>query len=96
MLSTSTEKAQVITPDKVDPSRICFGTKVGMRDNLSGKDISYTILGQWESDPDRFILNFKTPLGMQLLNKVVGDELKFEINGTKYDYTILSIEVADF
>ena len=95
-LSEEIEKAQVITPDKVDPSRICFGTKVGMRDNLSGKDISYTILGQWESDPDRFILNFKTPLGMQLLNKVVGDELKFEINGTKYDYTILSIEVADF
>ena len=95
-LSEEIEKAQVITPDKVDPSKISFGTKVKMMDNLQKKEITYTILGQWESDPDRYILNFKTPLGMSLLNKVVGDELKFEINGTKYDYTILSIEVADF
>ena len=81
---------------KVDPSKISFGTKVKMMDNLQNKEITYTILGQWESDPDRYILNFKTPLVMSLLNKVVGDELKFEINGTKYDYTILLIEVADF
>lgn len=95
-LTEEIEKAQVITPDKVDPSRISFGTKVTMMDNLKKEKIVYTILGQWESDPDKYILNFKTPLGMSLLNKVVGDELKFEINGTNYDYTILEIEVADF
>ena len=65
-------------------------------DMLVSAGCQYTILGQWESDPDHGILNFKTPLGMKLLNRSVGDELDFEINGTPYSYTVKDIKVADF
>ena len=95
-LTDELEKAQVITPSMVDSSKISFGTEVDLRDNIQNKDVTYTILGQWESDPDRHILNFKTPLGMALMNKSKGDELKFDINGTKYDFTVKDIKVATF
>ncbi len=95
-LSDEIEKAQVITPDIVDPSKISFGCEVKLMDNTQNQEITYIILGQWESDPDQHILNFKTPLGMALMNKVVGDKLKFDINGTKYDFLVLDIKVADF
>lgn len=95
-LTDEIEKAQVITPDMVNDSKISFGTEVTLHDNLQDKDITYTILGQWESDPDNGILNFKTPLGMKLLNKTVGDELDFSINGNPYSYKVLSIRTASF
>ena len=80
----------------VNDSKISFGTEVTLHDNLQDKDITYTILGQWESDPDNGILNFKTPLGMKLLNKTAGDELDFSINGNPYSYKVLSIRTASF
>lgn len=95
-ISDEIEKAQVITPAMVDPSKIAFGTEVELYDNNAGEKISYIILGQWESDPDKHILNFKTPLGNALMNKSEGEELKFEINGTQYDLTVKSIKVAEF
>ena len=95
-LTDEIEKAQVITPESVNPSKISFGTEVILHDRLADRDVTYTILGQWESDPERGILNFKTPLGMKLLNKSVGDELDFSINGTAYSYKVISIRVADF
>lgn len=95
-LSDEIEKAQVITPESVNPSRVSFGTTVTLHDRIQDREVQYTILGQWESDPDHGILNFKTPLGMKLLNRSVGDELDFEINGTPYSYTVKDIKVADF
>lgn len=95
-LTDEIEKAQVITPEMVNDSKISFGTEVTLHDNLQNRDITYTILGQWESDPDNGILNFKTPLGMKLLNKTVGDELDFSINGNPYSYKVLSIRTGSF
>ncbi len=95
-LTDEIEKAQVITPDMVNDSKISFGTEVTLHDNIQNKDVTYTILGQWESDPDNGILNFKTPLGMKLLNRTVGDELEFSINGNPYSYKVVSIRTASF
>ena len=95
-LTSEIESAQVVTPESVSTAKIGFGTEVTLHDNISGRDVVYTILGQWESDPDNGILNFKTPLGMELLNKCVGDELDFDINTIHYSYKVLSIKVASF
>ncbi len=95
-LSDEIEKAQVVTPDQVNDSKVSFGTTVVLHDRLQGSDVSYTVLGQWESDPEKGILNFKTPLGMKLLNHQVGDELDFEINGIRYSYLVKSISKASF
>lgn len=90
------ETAQIKSSKDVDPSKVCFGTKVTMMDNIAKKQVVYTIMGLWESDPENNVINFKTPLGTKLYNKVVGDKAKFDINGTKYDFEILAIDVVNF
>jgi transcription elongation GreA/GreB family factor len=95
-LTDEVSSAQVITPDNVDPTYVSFGTKVTFTDNKAKADVVYTIFGPWESDPNRNILNFKAPLGQAIYNMEVGETKKFSINGVDYDYTVKSIEVAEF
>lgn len=88
--------AQVILPENVDTQYVSFGTKVTFHDNLAKKDVTYSLFGPWESDPNKNILNFKAPLGQAIYNMEVGETRKFNINGVDYDYTVKSIEVAEF
>jgi len=90
------ETAQIKSTRDVDVSKISFGTKVTMMDNIAKKKVVYSIMGLWESDPENNVINFKTPLGQNLYNKVVGDEARFDVNGTEYDFKVLSIEALDF
>ena len=49
---------------------------VGSQVVLKGKkEETYSILGMWDSDPDKLYLSFETPLAKLLLGKQVGDEL---------------------
>ena len=95
-LTDEVSAAQVILPENVDLQYVSFGTKVTFRDNKTGKDVSYTLFGPWESDPARNILNFKAPLGQAIYNMEAGETKKFNINGIDYDYTVKSIELAEF
>ena len=58
--------------------------------------MSYTLFGPWESDPSKNILNFKAPLGQAIYNMEAGETKKFNINGIDYDYTVKTIELANF
>ena len=95
-LTDEISSAQVILPENVDPTYVSFGTKVTFHDNLTGKDITYSLFGPWESDPNQNILNFKAPLGQAIYNMEKDERKKFSINGVEYDYTVKSIEVAQF
>jgi transcription elongation factor GreA len=95
-LSDEIEKAQIILPSKVDSSKVGFGTEVTLLDKNENKEVTYQIFGQWESNPDENIINFKTPLGMNLMNKTVNEEFTFSINGQKHSYKVLSIKALDF
>lgn len=88
--------AQVVKPEDVDLQYVSFGTKATFHDNSTGEDVVYTIMGPWESDPTKNILNFKAPLGQKLYNLEKGEEVRFSINGIDYDYTVKDIQLADF
>lgn len=95
-LTDEIDIAKIILPEKVDLNYVEFGTKVTFMDNTSKKEVIYTVLGPWESNPEKNILNFQAPLGQKIYNMKNGENKKFEINGVKYDYTVLKIELADF
>lgn len=95
-LSKEVSEARVVTPDNVDDTRIQFGTVVTLHDNLQKKNVVYSVMGQWESDPGKGILNFKAPLCRMLYNHQVGDNIQFELNGTRFDMTVISIKKASF
>jgi transcription elongation factor GreA len=95
-LTDETSIAQIILPENVDTQYVSFGTKVTFLDKKTGSEVQYTLLGPWESDPYKNILNFKAPLGQAIYNMEVNEEKKFNINGVDYDYVVKKIELADF
>ena len=95
-LSEQLENAKPVSRDDVNDKSIGFGTVAVLHDNIRNADITYTIMGPWESDPDNNILNFQAPMGRALYGLAAGKNTKFEINGTKYDFTVKTISVADF
>ena len=59
------------------------GTIVQVTDLQTGQAETFTILGAWDSDPDKGVISYLTPVAMALLNHKVGDEVEFELYGTK-------------
>jgi transcription elongation GreA/GreB family factor len=50
-LKEELERARIFSADQVDVSKISFGTVAVLRNETTGKNEEYTILGPWESDP---------------------------------------------
>ena len=95
-LNNDLSTVRVMTMADVIPALIGFGTKVTLHDNIENKEIIYTFMGRWESEPEKGIIDFNAPLGQQLVNHKVGDDVKFSINGRDYDLTVKSIEPVEF
>ena len=52
---------------------------------------TYTLLGAWDSDPERHIISYKTALGSSMLGKKVGDVIKLRDAGEDKDFAITAI-----
>jgi len=68
------------------------GTVVVATDLSSNQAETFTILGAWDSDPDKGVISYLTPVAMALLNRKVGDEVEFELHGSKRRHRIEKIE----
>ena len=93
-LNGDIERAQLFDPSQVNTSKVSFGTKVTLLNKQNGEKEEYTILGPWESDPDRLIISYLSPIGEAVLNKAVGEEVDFIINDEKETYTVEMISSA--
>ncbi|HAD22029.1 MAG: transcription elongation factor GreAB [Opitutae bacterium] len=65
-----------------------IGSIVNLSNSDSGEAQKYTILGAWDSDPDKNVLSYLTPLGQNLLGKKVDDLVETEIEGTVTNWKI--------
>ncbi|HCX97254.1 MAG TPA: transcription elongation factor GreA, partial [Spirochaetaceae bacterium] len=95
-LKNELDRAQIIGPEHVDTTSISFGTKVTLKNLASGQEELFTILGPWESDPEKQVISYLSPLGKHLLNHKVGETLNFTINERKFSYKVLKITKAEF
>jgi len=71
-----------------------IGTVVHATDLGAGQAENFTILGAWDSDPDKGIISYLSPIAQSLLNRSVGDEVEFELHNSKRRYRIERIEAA--
>jgi transcription elongation GreA/GreB family factor len=76
----------------VNTDTVSFGTKVILKNLETGGEELYSLLGPWESDPVNNVISYRSPLGVELLNHRVGDELKFSISDRKFHYAVQGIE----
>ena len=70
-----------------------IGTVVETTDLASNQRETFTILGAWDSDPDKGIISYLSPVGGALLNHKSGDEVEFELHGAKHRHRIEKIDV---
>jgi len=78
----------------VKTDAVGLGTRVSVTDLVANNPDTFTILGAWDSDPDKGVVSYLTPLAQALLNKKAGEEVEFEMDGIKKRYRIDSIEAA--
>ena len=78
---------------QVDTSSVNIGTVVTLVDE-AGVKTQYSILGAWDSDPEKHILSYKSAIGQSFLGRKVGDTLAFNLENPQkpLTYTVSNIE----
>src|SRR5208282_3076371 len=71
---------------------VSIGTVVQAVDLGANQMETFTILGAWDSDPDKGVISYLSPVAQSLLNNKVGDEVEFELHGSKRRHRIEKIE----
>lgn len=71
---------------------VSIGTIVHATDLQGNQRETFTVLGAWDSDPDKGVVSYLSPVAQSLLNRKVGDEVEFELHGAKHRHRIDSIE----
>ncbi|HUC84185.1 MAG TPA: GreA/GreB family elongation factor, partial [Candidatus Acidoferrales bacterium] len=68
------------------------GTVVVVTNLSTNQAETFTILGAWDSDPEKGVISYLTPVAMSLVNRKVGDEVEFELHGSKHRHRIEKID----
>ncbi|HNQ87745.1 MAG TPA: GreA/GreB family elongation factor [Verrucomicrobiota bacterium] len=73
---------------------VSIGTRVAVTEVGTDHQESFHILGAWDLDIEHHIISYLSPIAQSLLNKTVGDEAEFELDGHTRRYRIDAIEVS--
>lgn len=84
--------ARVIRKEELPPDTVSLGKTVTIRDAASGNDMQYTILGEGETDIDKGIISYQSPLAKQLIQHKVGDTVEVQLPRGLMKYEILAID----
>jgi len=87
--------SQIVDPSSLAHARISFGSTVVMTDMDSEEEMTYTIVGGCESNPDMGLISFGSPLAKQLLGKEEGDEVKVTLPGGVKEYEIDEVKYQE-
>lgn len=87
-------RADVIDPAKLSGNTIRFGAKVTLVDDDTDDEVTYQIVGQYESDIKGGMLSITAPLARALIGKSVGDSVDVNTPGGGKSYEILNVVYA--
>ena len=83
--------AEVINPAKLS-GPVKFGATVHLVDEDTDEEKTYQIVGEYEADIEKGLLNLKSPLARALIGKDEGDSVEVRTPGGEKSYEILSID----
>jgi len=87
--------SQIVDPSELEHARISFGSTVVMTDMDSDEELTYTIVGGCESNPEMGLISFGSPLARQLLGREEGDEVKVILPGGTKEYEIDEVKYQE-
>ena len=91
-LESSISRAEIIDIKGISGNDIKFGATVKIEDDETGKNQTYQIVGEYESDIENKKISINSPLARGLIGKMKDDNV--EINSPKgiKSYTIISVK----
>jgi transcription elongation GreA/GreB family factor len=93
-LEQALQSARGTSFENVDTSRVSIGTVVRLRNQDSGTEETYTILGAWDGNPERHIISYQTAIGQALLGHQIGETVAVGMDSGSQRVEIVSIEPA--
>ena len=85
--------AEVIDPSQLSGS-VKFGARVTVVDEDTDEEKSWQIVGEYEADIEKGLLNVKSPIARALIGKDIGDSVEVRTPGGEKAYEILDIVYA--
>lgn len=83
-------KARVV--EQVESSKVVVGSTVVLYDEEFDENITYTLVDKAEANANENKISFQSPMGVALMNKVVGDVIKVEAPVGTITYKLLEIK----
>ena len=82
----------LIDEQQFDANAVGIGSQVKVKDEKTGKEASYRIVGSQEADPMQGRISEDSPFGKALLGKAVGDKVEVEAPIGMLHYTVTDIQ----
>ena len=86
---------QLVDPSKLEHSRISFGSTVVLENLTTETEVTYTIVGACEANPDNGLISFHSPLAKQILGKEEGDEFTAKLPNGKVEFEVIDVTYKD-
>ncbi len=84
------KQAVIIRDVKSTNHAVKLGSTVTLHSN--GKKEVFTVVGEWEADPENKKISHESPLGKMLIGKRVGDKVQVEAPAGKITYAVISVK----
>ena len=84
-------EARVIDPRTISHDKVGFGSTIILENMDTEEKVSYTIVGATESNPDKGLISYHSPLAKQLIGKESGDEISVTLPKGTIDYEIIEV-----
>ena len=90
-LEDKVSRALVIDPSTITDSKVRFAATVKLFDLDSEKELSYTLVSEYEADIENNLISITSPLALSLIGKETGDEAIVKTPMGQKSYEVMEI-----
>jgi transcription elongation factor GreA len=90
-LEMAISRSEVVDIDKQQTEKIVFGTKVELKNLSTDQNVTYQLVGPYESDPEIGRVSVASPFGKALIGKEEGDTVTVKTPGGTHEFEVLEI-----
>ncbi|MDD2942845.1 MAG: transcription elongation factor GreA [bacterium] len=92
MLESRLSTALVVDIEKLSGTKVVFGATVTIVDGDSGEERTLTIVGEDESDVEKGLISFQSPIARGLIGKSIDDVVEIRLPSGLREYEITDVQ----
>ncbi|RAX54875.1 transcription elongation factor GreA [Helicobacter sp. 16-1353] len=94
-LSSILANIQIINPATYAHNSVSFGSTISLLNLENDIKVKYTIVGSYESNPERGYISFHSPIAKSIIGKKIGDEVSIKLPKGESEFEILDISYEE-